>query len=121
MDQRAISLVICTYNRAKFIGEALDSIAKQTLSPALFELIIVNNNCTDNTEEICKRFIAQYPNLDINYVIETNQGLSFARNRGIAESKNPIITYVDDDAYAKADFLERIYNFFSSNQDAVGV
>lgn len=121
MNQQSISLVICTFNRAKFIGEALDSLAKQTLSPALFEIIIVNNNCTDNTDEICKNFIAQHPNLDINYVMETNQGLSFARNRGIAESKFPIITYIDDDAYAKIDFLERIYEFFAQYPNAVGV
>ncbi len=121
MQKRAISVVICTYNRAKFIGEALDSLAKQTLSTELFEIIIVNNNCTDSTEEICKTFKAQHSNLDINYVIETNQGLSFARNRGIEESKHPIITYIDDDAYAKADFLKRIFDFFADHSEAIGV
>ena len=121
MDQRAVSVVICTYNRAKFIGEALDSLANQTLSTDLFEIIIVNNNCTDATEDICTKFINDHSELDINYVIETNQGLSFARNRGIRESKYPIITYIDDDAYAKSDFLERIVTFFSDHPKAVGV
>ena len=121
MDQRAVSVVICTYNRAKFIGEALDSLAKQTLSRDLFEIVIVNNNCTDNTEEICSSFITRHSGLDINYVVETNQGLSFARNRGIKESKYPIITYIDDDAYAKSDFVECIFNFFANNPGAVGV
>lgn len=121
LNYRAVSVVICTYNRAKFIGEALDSLANQSLAKEYFEIIIVNNNCTDETEEICKRFILLHPDLDISYVIESNQGLSFARNRGIKESKYPIITYIDDDAYAKSDFLEKIHTFFSENPSAVGI
>ncbi len=116
-----ISIVICTYNRGQFIGEALESLSKQTLSPNLFEIIIVNNNSTDETEAICKSFIVNHQDLDIKYVIETNQGLSFARNRGIAESKNGVITYIDDDAYAKSDFLELIYNYFSEYPDTAGL
>jgi len=116
-----ISLIICTYNRAKFIAEALASLAQQELDDSEFEIIIVNNNCTDDTESICARFIKEHPQLDINYVIETNQGLSFARNRGIAESKYPIITYIDDDAYAKADFLSIIQQFFVDNPNTKGI
>jgi len=116
-----ISVIICTYNRAKFIGEALDSLAKQTLSPEHFEIIIVNNNCTDDTEEISLAFIKNHPQLDINYVIETNQGLSFARNRGIEESKYEIITYIDDDAYARSNFLATIQSHFIENPATVGV
>jgi len=117
----SISVIICTYNRAKFIGEALDSLAKQTLSPEHFEIIIVNNNCTDDTEEISLAFIKNHPQLDINYVIETNQGLSFARNRGIEESKYEIITYIDDDAYARSNFLATIQSHFIENPATVGV
>lgn len=116
-----ISLVICTYNRDQFIGEALDSLVLQTLGKEKFEIVIVNNNCTDNTDQICQKFIQQHPELDINYVIETNQGLSFARNRGIAEAKYEIITYIDDDAYAKANFLELIYDYFNANPDTAGL
>ena len=116
-----ISVVICTYNRGKFIGDALKSLADQRLEASNFEIIIVNNNCTDNTEEICTNFIKSNPNLDIQYVIETNQGLSFARNRGIKESKHEIITYIDDDAYANADFLWNIQLFFKSQPNVVGL
>lgn len=121
MKNPRISVVICTYNRAKFIGEALASLARQTLAPDYYEIIIVNNNCSDNTEAICKAFVTAHPSLDINYVIETNQGLSFARNRGIAESKYEIITYIDDDAYAKDDFLALIQSFFNNTPAAVGL
>ena len=121
MKYPKISVVICTYNRAKFIGEALESLAKQNLANDQFEIIIVNNNCTDQTEKICKQFIQDQPSLDINYVLESNQGLSFARNRGIKESKHEIITYIDDDAYAKVDFLSNIQQFFIANPKTLGV
>ena len=119
--KQTISIVICSFNRGQFIGEALDSLSKQTLAPSLFEIIIVNNNSTDNTATVCKKFIDQHPELDVKYVIETNQGLSFARNRGIAESKYNIITYIDDDAYAKPDFLELIFNYFTKHPDTAGI
>jgi len=121
LKQPNISVIICTYNRANFISEALESLARQTLSSAHFEIIVVNNNCTDNTEQICRNFKQNQTELDFNYVIETNQGLSFARNRGIAESKYEILTYIDDDAYAKPKFLTTIRNFFIQNPATVGI
>ena len=121
MINRKLSLVICTFNRADFIGEALRSLANQSLSPDDFEIIIINNNCTDDTEQICLSFIAKHPSLDVIYVIEKNQGLSFARNRGIEESKYEIITYIDDDAYASPSFLSIITDFFKENPKTVGV
>lgn len=116
-----ISIVICTYNRDKFIGEALDSLAMQALSPTNYEIVIVNNNSSDNTEIICKKFIADHPELDVKYVIERNQGLSYARNRGIKEAKYSIITYIDDDAYAKENFTEIIFNYFKNNPNTAGI
>jgi glucosyl-dolichyl phosphate glucuronosyltransferase len=117
----SISLVICTFNRDQFIGDALESLRLQTLAPDQFEIIIVNNNSTDNTEKICLEFIKSHPDLDCKYVVETNQGLSFARNRGIRESKYEIITYIDDDAFAKPDFLEQIRNYFNQNPNIAGI
>ncbi|MGZ8558866.1 MAG: glycosyltransferase [Chitinophagaceae bacterium] len=116
-----ISVVICTYNRDKFIGEALNCLAKQTLSAELFEIIIVDNDSTDNTPGISKNFIASHPELNIRYVPEANKGLSFARNRGIAEAKAPIITYIDDDAEATPGFLQSIVSFMQADKTIVGV
>ena len=55
-----ISIVICTYNRADYIFDALESLRNQTISKKAFEVIIVNNNSTDNTETICKQYIQQF-------------------------------------------------------------
>src|SRR5579875_2283643 len=116
-----ISVVICTYNRDKFIRQSLTCLANQTLGQSEYEVIVVDNNSTDNTAAICKTFIAENPQLNIRYVFEASKGLSFARNRGIAEAQSNIITYVDDDAEAVPHFAESICTFFKTHAGAVGV
>jgi glycosyltransferase involved in cell wall biosynthesis len=116
-----ISVVICTYNRDQFIGDALKSLSEQLLPPTDFEIVIVNNNSSDHTEKISLNFIKNNPQLDCKYVVETNQGLSFARNRGIKEAKYEIITYIDDDAFTKPDFLEKIYTYFNAHPTIAGI
>lgn len=103
-----VSIIICTYNRDKFFSEALESLIKQTENPKNFEILIVNNNSTDNTENISKEFIQQHPELEINYINEPRQGLSFARNKGIKVAKGEIIAFMDDDAIARKDYVEKI-------------
>lgn len=116
-----LSLVICTYNRAKFIGACLEHIAKQTLDASLFEVLIINNNSTDNTEAICQKIIAEHSRINIKLFFESNKGLSYARNRGIKESSTSIISYIDDDALANPNFLKEINDFFVNNPHAIGI
>ncbi len=115
-----ISLVICTYNRCRYLPEALQSIRLQTLEPHRFEVIVVDNNSTDETAQITHQFISNHPALNIRYCLEANKGLSFARNRGIAEARSPIINYVDDDAILSTHYLEEMLAFFTNNPQAVG-
>ncbi len=112
-----ISVVICTYNRDKFLPKALESLAKQSANPKDFEIIIVNNNSTDSTETIIQTFIKNHPELNIHYTIETNQGLSFARNKGIETAKGEIISFMDDDAIARNDFVNQLQHHFQEYPD----
>ncbi|MEL6942904.1 MAG: glycosyltransferase family A protein, partial [Bacteroidota bacterium] len=116
-----LSTIICTYNRDKFIAQALQSLAQQSLNETQYEVIVVNNNCTDNTSTIVNDFIAANPELDIKQVFEHNQGLSFARNRGIREAKYDIITYMDDDGVAEKTYLEKIVSYFEQHPNVVGI
>jgi len=116
-----ISAVICTYNRDKYIGKVLESLANQTLDKDKYEIIVVNNNSTDNTEEVCLNFEKKHPELNFKYVVEYNQGLSYARNRGIDESKGDIIVFLDDDARVVPEYLEVIVDFMKKNPKAVAV
>jgi glycosyltransferase involved in cell wall biosynthesis len=116
-----ISVVVCTYNRQKFIGKALECLGEQTLPPDQFEILIIDNNSTDQTAGISRDFIQRHPRLNAHYFLETQKGLSFARNRGLQEASFPIITYIDDDAEAVPVFLETILLFMQSHPGAVGV
>ena len=108
-----ISVIICTYNRDKYLFRALECLKNQDISSEKYEIILINNLSTDSTEEICKDFISLNPGLTVSYFIENQQGLSFARNRGILESKAEILVFLDDDAYAAMNYLSSISGFFN--------
>lgn len=116
-----ISVIICTYNRDKFLPIALNSLTNQTLDKKVYEIIIVNNNSNDNTEKISKEFITDHPELNFKYFVEKNQGLSFSRNRGFRESKGDIIVYIDDDAFATKDYLKNMIHFFTDNPNVSAI
>lgn len=117
----AISVVICTYNRAFYLPEALGSLYNQTISKEQFEVIVVNNNSTDNTEQVCKDFIANHADGLFYYTNETEQGASFARNTGALIAKGEFLCFMDDDAIAKSDYLAQILAFFNTHPDAGGL
>ncbi len=106
-----ISAVICTYNREKYIRQALESLVTQTLPIEHFEIIVVNNNSTNRSEEEILAFRKDHPELNFVYVTEANQGLSYSRNRGVHESKGAFITFLDDDAVATPDFLKKCVDY----------
>lgn len=107
-----ISVVVCTYNRSELLWGCLESLAKQTLEVGLFEVIVVDNNSTDNTLEIADQFAKTLPNLII--LSELNQGLSHARNRGWREAGGAYVAFIDDDARAAPDWCERILKAFNA-------
>ena len=116
-----ISIVICTYNRADYIFDALESLRNQTISKEVFEVIIVNNNSSDNTEIICKNYIQKYADYQFYYLNEPLQGSSFARNTGASIAKSPLLCFMDDDAVANTDYLEKIVLFFETHSTAGGL
>lgn len=118
-DQILISAVICTYNREKYIRQALQSLAVQTLPISQFEVVVINNNSTDRSEEEILAFRKDHPELNFVYVTETNQGLSWSRNRGIKESKGTLITFLDDDAVATPTFLEQCVQYHKKFPDLI--
>jgi glycosyltransferase involved in cell wall biosynthesis/GT2 family glycosyltransferase len=94
-----ISVVICTYNRAKYLESCIKSLKNQTYSN--FEIIVVNGPSTDETNRILER----YPKIKLIKQDKLN-GLSFARNLGIEASNGEIIAFIDDDAVADENWIE---------------
>ncbi len=100
-----LSLIVCTYNRDKYLYGALQRIAENGYPVDAYEIVLVNNMSTDNTESECQRFQNDYPDIDFRYFLETQQGLSFARNRGIQESRGDTLVFLDDDSYIQPNYL----------------
>jgi glycosyltransferase involved in cell wall biosynthesis len=116
-----ISVIICSYNRAEYIVHAVDSLYNQTLRKELYEVLVVDNNSTDNTQKLVEAYIDNHKDCSIVYLTETRQGASFARNTGAAMAKGELLCFMDDDAIAEVDYLERINKFFESYTDASGL
>ena len=117
-----LTAIICTYNRAKYIGNLLESIAKNDLEKSKYEIVLVDNNCTDNTKEVCEAFVKTHTDVNFRYVVEPEQGLSAARNKGIKEAKGDVIVYIDDDALVDTWYLSTIVDYMAAHPeiDAVG-
>lgn len=100
-----LSVAICTYNRAELLPRALDSVAKQTLGEEL-EILIVDNGSTDNTREVV--FASQAKDIRIRYVVEPQAGIAHARNRALHEARGEYLAFIDDDAWADANWLQNL-------------
>jgi glycosyltransferase involved in cell wall biosynthesis len=112
MQNPLISVVIPAYNEEKHIGKLLKSLKGQTYPN--FEIIVVDNNCTDNTAKIARK-------LGARVVAEKKQGMIYARQRGFHNAKGEIIARTDADSYPPEDWLEEVYKAFKKNPDAVAV
>ena len=113
-----LSIIVCTYNRDKYLYGALRCIAENGFPTEAYEIILVNNMSTDNTEAECQKFEHDYPNVNFRYFVETNQGLSYARNRGIKESQGDTLLFLDDDSYIQNDYLINLQKQLDTYPDA---
>ena len=111
---KKLSIVVATYNRAQSLLRTLHSVVGQTAPAEKWECVVVNNNSTDNTEALFAEFAAANPTFDLKIVTETKQGLSNARNCGIAASKGEYIAIVDDDETLEDTFAESYIEFFDA-------
>ena len=109
-----VSIVIPTYNHAKFIGKALESVIDQTYKN--WEAIVIDNNSTDDTEKV----INQYNDPRIKYLKINNDGvIAKSRNLGIKEAKGEWIAFLDSDDWWTKDKLEVCFSKIGKNTDFI--
>ena len=84
-----VSVIITSYNQARFLSDAIESVLTQTYSQ--FEMVVVDDGSTDNASEV----VARYPG--VRYMRQDNQGLSAARNTGLRESNGAYLVFLDAD------------------------
>ncbi len=102
LKETMVSIIVPCYNYAQYLGEALDSVIAQTHPN--WECIIINDESTDNTEEVAQKYCKQ--DKRFNYLSKKNGGPSAARNLGIKNSKGKYILPLDPDDRITGIFLE---------------
>ena len=119
MKPPRISVIICTYNRAKLLARALLAFRGQE-GAAEAEIIVVDNASGDHTPRVvqrCTEFLR--PTLPVTAVHEPVQGLSRARNAGLAAARGEIFAFLDDDARPAPGWLRAIAEIFAAHPGAV--
>jgi glycosyltransferase involved in cell wall biosynthesis len=101
-----ISVIIPTYNRAKFINKTLDAVFNQSFK--VDEIIVIDDGSTDDTKEALQNF-------PIKYIYQKNLGVSSARNTGIKEAKNQWICFLDSDDIWDRDKIKEQIEFHQNN------
>ena len=103
-----------TFNRARYIGEAIKSVQNQTLRD--WELIVIDDGSTDDTEKIVREIATTDPRISY-FKNEKNLGIAKTRNRGVSLAKTDFIAMLDsDDRWALPDKLAKQISFFEQNK-----
>ncbi len=116
-----ITVIICCFNSASRIGPTLEHISKQELDDLSCELLIIDNNCDDNTVELAikvwKENDAPFP---LAVVRESNPGLSNARKAGVLAARGEIIVFCDDDNWLNVNYLKVAFELFRNDKKIFG-
>ena len=117
--QPQLTVVICTYNRAYILGECLQSLQQQTVPTCFFNVIVADNNSTDNTQALLKDFTHGWPQLKI--IVENKQGAGSARNAALKEVTTDWVACLDSDGKAHPNWLAEIFETIKKDDfDAFG-
>ena len=112
MKKDLISIIVPFYNMEKYLSRCIDSILNQDYQ--LYELIIINDGSTDNSDKICQEYIKK--DSRIKYIKQENRGISESRNRGIKESSGKYISFIDSDDIVSPKYLSTLYENLITNK-----
>ena len=116
LSSAKISVVICTWNRSRLLRETLEQMTRLDVPPEIWwELIVVNNNCSDDTDEVLKAFENRLP---LVRLFEPRAGKSYAANLAVNEAKGEYIVWTDDDVLVDANWLRAYAAAFNEWPDA---
>ncbi len=119
MILKKFSIIIPTYNRPKLLAELLDSMLIQKFNPDDFEILVIDNNSTNDVKKLISDFTQVHPQFDIKYFLETQQGEQYAWNKGIKEAQGKLLIFVDDDTTFHQDYFATLENDFKNNLDDI--
>ena len=112
MSKVDISVIISTRDRAALLEYCLINLCEQTLYPSRYNICVVDNGSSDNTQEIVKKVAARYPKHQLFSLFEPLPGVCRAHNRGIAATESDYLAFPDDDVRVQPDWLQRFLAHF---------
>jgi GT2 family glycosyltransferase len=116
-----VSVVISTHNRREKLARTLDSLVNQRTPASLhYEVIVVDNDCSDGTRELVAEYVRRYPAL-VRYAFEERPGVSHGRNAGIRAARASIVAFTDDDNVAARTWVETIARLMRAHPEIAGV
>ncbi|OVE78086.1 hypothetical protein BVX98_01345 [bacterium F11] len=109
---QTVSVIIPTFNNGIHLGSLLSQLEKQSYPKEQFEVIVVDDGSTDETQQILALF-GKNSQLKPNLIKQNNQGPGAARNRGAQEAKGKVLVFLDSDCSVSQDWLEQLVQPFS--------
>jgi glycosyltransferase involved in cell wall biosynthesis len=104
-----VTVVVPTYNRAKWVEEAIQSVLRQSFSD--FSLVVVDDGSTDNTKEV----VLKFRDPRVKYLYQENRGVSAARNSGVRASTSEYIAFLDSDDMYLDNAIEKSIHAMTQN------
>lgn len=111
------SVIIPTFNRCESLRNTLISLSQQNISVSQFEVVVVSDGSTDQTEAVAH---AAYP-FSVRYIRQDNQGSAVARNTGAAGAQGDLLIFLDDDMLAQSDYLSGLLEEHTQHRRIVGM
>ncbi len=102
-----LSVILSTYNRSAVLKNALERLLTQQTAGMDYEILVVDNNSTDDTRQVVQSFVERDPHF--RYIFEQRQGLSYARNAGIAAARSDLMVFCDDDVEVSPTWVQKNY------------
>lgn len=107
-----VSLVVSTRNRSELLKHCIDSLIDQSIPFDQYEIIIVDNDSSDDTAAVIKDYCSRYSN--IKGLTETSLGVSAPRNTAMVAAKYDWLAFIDDDGWVEKDFVAETFNVISN-------
>lgn len=115
-DSKVVSVIIPSYNRSVQLMNTLKSFVSQSIAANSYEIIVSDNNSSDDTGSKVKDFIANISSVDMTYIFEPRQGVHYARNSAAKVARGEILYFTDDDMIASPELLEKLVDIFRLNE-----
>lgn len=117
-QQHGVSVVICCYNSAEKLPATLEHLLKQEMNPELpWEVILVDNASTDNTSDIARSLWPDTAPVPLRIVHELEPGLSYARKRGVEETRYELVSFVDDDNWLAPNWVQTVAEIMNAHPE----